>query len=102
MRPEPGLYQNVPSFNPIGQEFVPSFAALDVVELYIWEQQNTPNAIVRVAIRDDTINGDVVGESGNVPLPAGFRGAAWAASGRLGLPDRRRHHVRANAAARRA
>jgi hypothetical protein len=78
----PPLFQNVRMFSPFGQEFTPSIAGLDVVELW-FEDFGSPGSNpppppypiqLRVNIRKANISGAIVGTSGTAELPQRFDG----------------------------
>lgn len=73
---EPGLFNNIEFFTPIGQEFVPRFNSLNVVELYTddFGGTNGLGASLFTNIRFDTIVGTIVGTSSLVTLPDNFEG----------------------------
>jgi hypothetical protein len=70
------LLQSIQGFTPIGQEFIPTFAALDAVELRTVDFAGAVGgtATLRVNIREGTITGRIVGTSATLTLPPGFSG----------------------------
>jgi hypothetical protein len=69
---EPGSFNNVASFSPLGQEFTPQLAGLDFVELYFKTHQTAGELTVN--IRRGTIGGEILGGSQTVVIPASFVG----------------------------
>ena len=69
---------------PIGQEFRPSLASMDFVDLWIQDGANDigPGASVQVFVRAGTINGPNVGASNTTLVPDGtnLRGGSMARS----------------------
>lgn len=59
---------SVSSFQPIGQEFLPSYTQVDVVDLFLIASITNDSTQVRVRLRHDTIEGPIVGTSDVVTL----------------------------------
>lgn len=71
----PPFYQNIQLLGPMGQEFTPSLAFLDVVELHTADLvSNDGGAALQLNIRALTIFGAILGTSLVVPLADGFFG----------------------------
>jgi len=71
----PPFFQNIQLLGPMGQEFTPSLAFLDVVELYTADMvSNDGGAALQLNIRALTIFGAILGTSLVVPLADGFFG----------------------------
>jgi hypothetical protein len=67
-----GGAQNLSYYAPMGQEFVPSLSALDIVE--VWLNGYAGKFVVR--IRPETIIGAVLAVSDTLVVPGGFKGVA--------------------------
>lgn len=59
---------SVSFYQPIGQEFLPSYTQIDVVDLYLMASITNDSTQVCVRLRHDTIDGPVVGTSDVVTL----------------------------------
>jgi hypothetical protein len=71
--PEGGGW-NIIELGPVGQEFVPTMNALDVVELWT-EDANLPSGVdLQVHIHSSTITGPIMGTSSTTTLPDDFKG----------------------------
>lgn len=72
----PPLFQSIQVLGPIGQEFTPTLASLDVVELFTADlaSNNGIGASLQLNIRALTIFGAIVGTSFVVPHPDAFFG----------------------------
>ena len=62
---EPSLFQSIPIFSPIGQEFVPEFNSLNVVELFTSDFNSGAETLL-VNVREGDIFGPIVGTSDSV------------------------------------
>ena len=62
-----GAY-SVSFYQPIGQEFLPSYSQVDVVDLYLIASITNDSTQVRVRLHHDTIDGPIVGTSDVVTL----------------------------------
>jgi hypothetical protein len=67
------LFQNVRYCGPMGQEFVPIYGALDIVELQLMVGGTSE---FQVRIREETITGPTVGASRAFKVPGSFVGTA--------------------------
>jgi hypothetical protein len=67
------LYQNVVSYAPMGQEFTPSYSALDIVELRL---KGDTGAGFVLRVRDGTITGPALATSDTLTLATDFNGIA--------------------------
>ena len=73
----PVLTWNVGEGNPIGQQFTPTLASLNFVDLYTQDfnfAKGATGGVVSVEIRSQTINGPILGVSTADILPGGFDG----------------------------
>lgn len=72
----PSLFQSLPSFSPMGQEFTPTLSSLNVVELFTsdFAQSNGTGATLLVNIRQGAITNPIIGTSSQVALPDNFDG----------------------------
>ena len=70
----PGSWHNILSYTPVGQEFVPSLNALDIVQLRVGSaySPNHPTAEFIVNIRSGTITGPIAGTSDTLALAVPF------------------------------
>ena len=64
-----GLLQNLVSYSPMGQEFVPQLAVLDIVQLWL-----NGSSEFQVNVREGTITGPIVGTSEIATIPPHYRG----------------------------
>lgn len=67
------FFYNIDALKPIGQEFTPSFYALNVLELKIADASCSasggPGGDLKVNIRENTIQGTIIGVSNTVHFP---------------------------------
>jgi hypothetical protein len=67
---------NISFYDPIGQEFVPLFNRVNLVQMRVGDAGSDigPGSDLRVSIRENTIGGAVLGVSNNTFMPDGFAG----------------------------
>ncbi len=74
-----GGWWSIGALGPVGQTFMPSIAGLDAVELWTEDQWNPEcagiGATLQVKVREQRIDGALIGSSAMVTLPSCFKGA---------------------------
>ncbi|MDQ8205037.1 hypothetical protein [Pelagicoccus sp. SDUM812003] len=71
------LFHNIEIYEPFGQSFRPGFGAVDFVDLWLldignWESEE--GSLVKVVLRFDDLQGEILGESAPVRVPSGYDG----------------------------
>jgi hypothetical protein len=76
--PNQAGWWSIKTLGPVGQTFRPTFAGLDAIELWTEDQWDAecsgPGARLLVNLREETIEGPLVGSSSPVALPDCFKG----------------------------